>query len=297
MAGKNSVFIDNSAPAVDAGWLNIIQTEENNIITTSGQSLSDSTLNQQATGIASYAAQGSVFGTDSGAADAYVFTQISPFLKPYALKNGMTIKFRPGNANTGGACTVNACAFGSKSVKAADGTTNPPINSLNTSTDAELRYNGTVFVLTGTSASPSLPAGAIMSYARSTAPSGWLECDGSAISRTINATLFAAVGTTFGVGNGTTTFNIPDLRGQFIRGWAHGGSVDSGRVFGSNQTDDNKPHTHVIYGSQNASAGGGDPSYTTLTNVSTSGNNKTSASSGSTESRPVNVALMYCIKT
>jgi microcystin-dependent protein len=58
-----------------------------------------------------------------------------------------------------------------------------------------------------------------MAYAASTAPTGWLWCDGTAYSRTTYATLFAAIGTTWGAGDTTTTFNVPDLRGQFMRGY------------------------------------------------------------------------------
>ncbi len=134
-----------------AAEFNQILTEaQTNLITTSGQTPSAVTLDQVGTAVASYAAQGGVFGIDSGAADAYVFTQVSPFKAPFALKNGMTIKFRPGNANTG-ACTVNACGFGVKDIKQGDGTTNPVANSLNTSTDINLRYDGTSWLITGSS--------------------------------------------------------------------------------------------------------------------------------------------------
>jgi microcystin-dependent protein len=62
------------------------------------------------------------------------------------------------------------------------------------------------------------PIGTILSYAGGTAPNGYLLCDGQAVSRTTFSALFAVIGTTFGNGNGTTTFNLPDLRGQFLRG-------------------------------------------------------------------------------
>lgn len=61
---------------------------------------------------------------------------------------------------------------------------------------------------------PVLPPGLIMPYAGGTAPPGYLICDGSAVSRTTYATLFAAIGTAYGAGNGTTTFNLPDLQGR-----------------------------------------------------------------------------------
>lgn len=63
------------------------------------------------------------------------------------------------------------------------------------------------------------PPGAIIAYANSTAPTGWLLCDGSAVSRTTYATLFAAISTTWGVGDNATTFNVPDFRAQFLRGY------------------------------------------------------------------------------
>lgn len=63
-----------------------------------------------------------------------------------------------------------------------------------------------------------IPTALVSPYAGSTAPSGWLICDGSAISRTTYATLFAVVGTTYGIGNGSTTFNLPDLRDRTVRG-------------------------------------------------------------------------------
>ncbi len=77
--------------------------------------------------------------------------------------------------------------------------------------------------------------GCVMWYAKRTPPVGWLECDGSAVSRTTYANLFAVIGTTYGAGNGSTTFNLPDLRGEFVRGWDHGRGADSGREFGGSQ--------------------------------------------------------------
>lgn len=80
-----------------------------------------------------------------------------------------------------------------------------------------------------------VPTGTIQWYAKNTPPAGWLVCDGSAVSRSTYSDLFAVIGTTFGAGNGSTTFNLPDLRGEFIRGWDNGRGVDDGRGFGSNQ--------------------------------------------------------------
>lgn len=64
------------------------------------------------------------------------------------------------------------------------------------------------------STSSSIPSGIVMAYAGATAPAGWALCDGSALSRTTRVNLFNAIGTTYGAGDGSTTFNIPDLRGR-----------------------------------------------------------------------------------
>ena len=81
------------------------------------------------------------------------------------------------------------------------------------------------------------PAGIIIFYAANSAPTGYIKANGAAISRSTYSALFSAIGTTFGVGDGSTTFNVPDLRGEFPRGWDDGRGVDSGRAFGSAQLD------------------------------------------------------------
>ncbi len=79
----------------------------------------------------------------------------------------------------------------------------------------------------------AVPAGMVNAFAGATAPAGYLICDGSAVSRTTYADLFAVIGTTYGAGDGSTTFNLPDLRGEFIRGFDAGRGVDNGRTLGS----------------------------------------------------------------
>ncbi|GAA5783928.1 hypothetical protein YWS52_02460 [Chitiniphilus shinanonensis] len=89
------------------------------------------------------------------------------------------------------------------------------------------------------------PAGEVAYFAMSTPPFGWLKCDGAAVSRTTYAALFAAIGTRFGAGDGTTTFALPDLRGEFLRGWDDGRGVDAGRGFGSWADAALAPHRHI----------------------------------------------------
>jgi len=90
----------------------------------------------------------------------------------------------------------------------------------------------------------SIPTGTVQAFAGSTAPIGYLLCNGAAVSRTTYSKLFSVIGTTYGAGNGTTTFNVPDLRGEFIRGLDAGRGVDSGRTLGSSQGDLFRAHTH-----------------------------------------------------
>lgn len=90
---------------------------------------------------------------------------------------------------------------------------------------------------TGTMALNDEFVGMVAFFARTTPPSGWLKANGAAVSRTTYAALFAAIGTTFGAGDGRTTFNLPDLRGEFIRGLDDGRNIDIGRRLGTAQGD------------------------------------------------------------
>jgi len=138
----------------------------------------------------------------------------------------------------------------------------------------------------------------VVFLAQSTAPTGFLKCNGAAVSRTVYANLFAAIGTTFGVGDGSTTFNLPDLRGEFIRGWDDSRGVDSGRSFASSQSEMTGPHNHTISGyvsqSQFQYAGGGGTAGIGIP-YSASNGSVVQNNSG-TENRPRNVALLACIK-
>jgi len=75
-------------------------------------------------------------------------------------------------------------------------------------------------------ASPSLPAGSLMDFAGTSAPTGWLLCDGSAVSRTTYSALFSAISTTWGSGDGSTTFNVPDFRGRATIGSGTGTAAE-----------------------------------------------------------------------
>jgi len=79
---------------------------------------------------------------------------------------------------------------------------------------------------------PGNPTGTVITFAGSSPPAGYLECNGQAVSKSTYATFFVVIGSTYGPSN-ETTFTLPDLRGEFVRGWDHGRGIDSGRTIGS----------------------------------------------------------------
>lgn len=95
----------------------------------------------------------------------------------------------------------------------------------------EIKSTGSVEV-GGRSVNDFMPAGAVMPYAGSSAPSGWLLAYGQAVSRSTYAALYAAIGTTYGSGDGSTTFNVPDMRGRVVAGKDNMGGVSADRLTG-----------------------------------------------------------------
>jgi microcystin-dependent protein len=87
--------------------------------------------------------------------------------------------------------------------------------------------------------------GRIGTFAMATPPPGWFRANGAAVSRTVYAALFAKIGTTYGAGDGVSTFNLPDPRGKFIRVFDDGRGIDVGRVLGSSQADEIRSHSHT----------------------------------------------------
>ena len=139
----------------------------------------------------------------------------------------------------------------------------------------------------------------IAPFGMSSVPTGWLACDGSAVSRTTYADLFTAIGTTWGAGDGSSTFALPDLEGAFLRGTGShntqnmaNGSDYAGPSVGSFESDQNQSHTHVIdtkAGHDNNGTAGGATGWDGVTNTNTN-------SSGGDEARPFNAGVKYCIK-
>jgi microcystin-dependent protein len=160
------------------------------------------------------------------------------------------------------------------------------------------------------SISSVVPAGSVFYFASSSTPTGYLKANGAELNKTTYAALFSSIGTTYGETNGaggvgTSHFRVPDLRGEFLRGWDDGRGIDSGRSFGSTQSDEFKNHQHQFGSDDQVGSQGG---YTTLGSFNydatstTSGSGKQlrtkndSTNFGGTETRPRNLALLTCIK-
>ena len=181
--------------------------------------------------------------------------------------------------------------------------------------DGELRYDGKRLLNTD-DLSGMVPSGAVLYFAGQTAPAGWLKANGAAVSRTAYAALFAAIGTTYGAGDGSTTFNLPDLRGEFMRGWDDGRGIDHGRAFGSAQGDairnisgsistgSNSGHQLFDQATATGALAISQKHWKTWTTDTRDGGNNPSAFDFdasrvvpvASENRPRNIALLACIK-
>lgn len=91
----------------------------------------------------------------------------------------------------------------------------------------------------------AVPAGTLIHFAGPGVPTGYMPANGAAVSRTTYAALFAVIGTTYGTGDGSTTFNVPDARGLFLRGLDAGRGFDASRALGTLQAGANASHTHT----------------------------------------------------
>lgn len=152
----------------------------------------------------------------------------------------------------------------------------------------------------------AVPVGTILANSSSTVDTGYLECNGSQVSRDTYSDLFAKIGTTYGVGNGLTTFSLPDLRGEFLRGFDNGRGADTSRAMGSSQAGEIQSHDHT--GSSTVIPTASDvngvvPNNNTLplsvgvvADPITRNFSNSIAAAGGVETRPRNVAVMFQIK-
>jgi len=238
------------------------------------------------------------YSEDIGVANSYVITT-TPTFSEYTV--GQTFKFKAKYSNTG-VSTLNVNGLGA--INILKYVVIPlSANDILANQIVEVIYDGANFQVVPDYSDLLLqlvPVSTVIHLARSTPPNGWLKTNGDAVSRTTYSRLFSAIGTTYGVGDGSTTFNLPDTRGRVIRDWDDGKGIDVGRVFGSTQEDALKQHTHDLNTSY---LGSGYTGYvgSPLTSDNVGGGsppvkNGVIASTGGTETRVKNIAFLGCIK-
>ncbi len=186
----------------------------------------------------------------------------------------------------------------------ASGLTDLPVSTNVVTTDTTQNISGNK-TFTGITFGV-VPTGTVLPYivSISTMPAGFLYCNGQVVSRSTYATLFALIGTAFGSGNGSTTFNLPDMRGMFLRGVDDGRGYDSeaNRVIGSTETDTLQGHKHSVQ-AQVVSVSNVYLPFTPTACPLGDGNTGVPISDGmngtprtSKETRPQNIAIAYIIK-
>jgi len=256
--------------------------------------------------------------TSGGTANAQTVT-----VTGFSSTNGQTFYFVAGATNTGAlTLSVNSGSPISVVKPTPTGTAMLTGNEVVTGSVIGVTYYSTTgqFQLVTNNTNASAPAGQVATYAMNSCPTGWIPADGSAVSRSTYSVLFSNIGTTWGIGNGSTTFNVPDLRGVFVRGTgtnATGSSTGAvGQAVGTyaadtylnhshtaTSTDAGHVHTFSSFGTGNIAGAGS--SYTLPNSYSTGSTGSSTAvitttvavsTTGSTETKPKNYGVLYCIK-
>lgn len=193
-----------------------------------------------------------------------------PFEKPYWL--GVTVasnpELTPRFQLTSSPYSFNARSVADSAITGSKIEGGQVVRSINALTDHVnlVAGNGTTVTSTGSTitiaTSEGIPAGVVVPYAGSTVPDGWLLCDGAAVSRTTYAALFLTIGTSYGPGDGSTTFNLPNLAGKIPVGRDSGDSVfDTIGETGGEKThtltiDEMPSHNHRIEAYTGTGSGG-----------------------------------------
>jgi len=272
--------------SLDADDFNQIPDELENAITGSGQTLSDSDLNQLGKSLTRSSCLYNYY-QDSGSVNSIILNSVNHQpLQEYV--DGLQVRFYTSNTSTGNT-TVNIDGLGSKSIVNISGTELSQL-SIIANNYYGIIYNASIdkFILLSPLTSNNLSdIGSCIISPNGDIYSGYLEANGAAISRTIYSELFSVYGTFFGIGDGSTTFNLPDYQGLFLRGF--GGNSDA---IGILQDDEFKSHSHSSTAALIATGGntlGGGTSAIDNRNIPT--NNV-----GGVETRPMNKAVIYLVK-
>lgn len=252
---------------------------------------------------------GSVSG---GTANAQTVT-----VSGFSSTNGQTFYFVAGYTNTG---ALTLSVNGGSAISVVKTTTSGTAILTGTEVVAGNVIGVTYYSTTGqfqlvtNNVSIATPPGQIATYGMTSCPSGWLAANGSAVSRSTYAILFSTIGSTWGNGDGSTTFNLPDLRGTFVRGTGTNGTYGTavGQAVGTyaadtylnhNHTASQAAHTHTytqVTTTAQAVGGSGSNYFNNSTTGTTSSTTPAvtvdTSTTGGTETKPKNYGVLYCIK-
>lgn len=280
---------------------NQVPSEIQNVIEDTGQSLTNADLDQLGKGIANYVGN-SNFYTDDNAINNYALTTIPPIQSITAYTDGLALEFIPSQDNTG-ASQVSVGTLGLVQIRDANDVALVG-GEIVAGKRLVLKHDIATgrFLIDANVPAASVITGSITTWPIAAVPIDYLECNGSSELRLDFPDLFNIIGVTYGNVDGTH-FNVPDLRGEFIRGFDNtaGNDPDSGSRtnrgdgttgddVGTKQLDEFESHTHSgVVGSGQASVTGAPATLfpTPLTTIGLTGGNET---------RPRNVYMMYIIK-
>lgn len=241
------------------------------------------------------------------------YTKVTDFAAKDALSTGNPAKIVKGTEIDDELVAISG-AVASKADVASPTFTGTPAAPTASSGTSTTQLATTAFAMGA--AALVMPSGAMLQWPTATAPTGFLLCTGAAVSRTIYAALFAVIGTTFGAGDGTTTFNLPDFdnrlpigAGDLYAVGATGGSKDAivvSHTHTATSTDSGHTHGLVVYASQSDSYGNASR-YSSVSNPNTvqtaSGTANISTtvasagSSGTDANLPPYLSVYFIIKT
>lgn len=240
---------------------------------------------------------------------------------------GQTFKFIAAATNSG-ATTINVDGVGTINVYVGGSAISAGM--ISSGMMITVTYDGTRFQMQAESPA-AISVGTIMAWPTATVPTGWLEANGAAVSRTTYSALFAVYSTTYGVGDGSTTFNLPNYEDYFLRGYSASGTDAASRTdrgdgttganvgtkqagdylahvhaAGTLAADSNGAHTHTYvgfgaggFGTEAATGATSGTSSTTSSNGAhthtISGSTATAPTSGGTETRPKNITVKWII--
>ena len=203
---------------VDADFLNQAQEELENVVRASGFAFDENNEQQVAQAITDHAL-GASYAEDTGTANNYILSITGSRQTPPVLVKGYRLFFQTGNVNTSTTPTLNYAGLGVKTVVAENGSDAIVAGDIKVGVYNEVVYNGTNWCLI---LSNPYHIGDFKQSSQQGNHGRWLLCNGQTVSRTTYSALFALIGTAFGVGNGTTTFTLPDCQGRVA------GSIGSG---------------------------------------------------------------------